>query len=167
MLSCPSSCWDDTQVCSSVQPPLLHFESTDSSVLCVCVKPTLSGCCSLCKGQTLLHLLLIFSLCCCSERNAFRKMRFGCRWWPVSSMIDLSRLQMEGPERRSGSAWSKLLNYRCFPLLVCLPLSLAGVICIQPSDVKCLLACARLRLPLPLLDPHTSVGAPVAELMNR
>lgn len=110
------------------------------SVLCAFVKPTWSSWyCFLCKGQS-------FSCTCCWSFlyvGVQREMLLGKCFLATADILFLLWLispgWMEGPWRRSGSVWSKLLNYRCFSLPVCLLLSLAGVICIHPSDVKCLL----------------------------
>lgn len=129
---------DDTYACTSVQPQILNQQTL--SVSYVFVKPTLSSChCFPCKGQT--------SSCTCCWAFLYvgvqREMLLGkCCLATADSLFLLWLISpgwMEGPWRRPGSVWSKLLNYRCFSLPICLPLSLAGVICIHPWDVKCLL----------------------------
>lgn len=125
------------------------------SVLCVFVKPTSTSHCFLCKGQP-------FSCTCCWSFlyvGVQREMLLGkCCLATADSLFLLWLISpgwMEGPQRRSGSVWSKLLNYKCFSLPICLPLSLAGVICIHPQMLSVCLwkgmhACVRPSLPLSL-----------------
>lgn len=78
-----------------------------------------------------LHLLLIFFF----HVGVQREMLLGKCCLATTDGLFLLWLispgRMEWPRRRGGSVWSKLLNYGCFSLPVCLPLSLAGVICIH------------------------------------
>ena len=110
----PSSCWDDAQTCSSVQPPILHFDSTDSNCFvrfCQTTALIVSFAKDKLSPAPVADLLyvgvqreMLLGKCCLATADSLFLLWLISPGW------------MGGPLRRSGSVWSKLLNYRCLSL---------------------------------------------------